>query len=544
MSSPIIPLPDSIQEAGGTVSAQVPTSVTMSTERLRPLVDVFRTDLRTWTGRELDPPRVASSAVPAGIHFTLTDDGPATPLAPLSAASLGEHALTVDERGVLVESATEEGLARGAATVIQLLRAQDGPRGVRIHDRAHWGWRGLSLDVVRSFVPLERVLRIVDLLALYKFNVLHLHLSDNEAWRLELPGWPRLTPDTEAGREYFTLAEYGAIVRYAAERFITVVPEIDLPGHVGAALRAYPELNPIDAERLEGPFPIANLSVDAPRSWALVDDVVRTLVDHTPGPFIHVGGDEAFGMDGDAHIAFVERAVAALRAAGKKTIGWQETSRADIGSEHIAQYWVDFRIDDEGAEREPSGADAIAEESLAAMVSHFAEAARDGERIGRKGMQAVLSPISHAYVDRPHAEASVDAGQDAARSGLGFAYYPPTPISAYLEWDARDVLPAVDLAKVAGVEAALWCESVRGPADIDALLMPRLPAVAEVAWAGSGRRDWPVFRNALAEHAVLWDEGGWAWYQADSVAWRRRIGGASAGLGEGGASSAVAGRAS
>ncbi|MGH8954580.1 MAG: family 20 glycosylhydrolase [Microbacterium sp.] len=516
---PLIPTPSSVLSAPGALDPDSLVRVTAADERALVIAERFRSDLASWTGRSLDAGVCVGERAAASVHFEVTGGAAVPAVAP---GSLGDHTVLVDERGITVSAADTEGLARGAASAVQLLGTTDAEHipFSRIEDRAAWGWRGLSLDVVRFFSPIERIRQVIDLLALYKFNVLHLHLSDNEGWRLAIPGWPLLTPATDGPREFYTLEEYRDLVQYAQDRFITIVPEIDLPGHAAAALRAYPELNPVDAAALGGAFPIANLATDSPRAWALVDDVVRTLAENTPGPFIHIGGDEAFGMDAAAHEAFVERAVERVVAAGKRTIGWQETSRAAIGPAHTAQYWVDFVIDDSAPSDEP-GPDGVPEESLSAMAAHFREAMHDGQRIVSKGSRVIVSPISHAYMDRPHAERSLDEAQEQARSRIGLAYYPGTSLREYLEWDAVDVLPGLDRERISGVEGALWCESVTEASDIDALLLPRLTAIAEVAWAGSARAGWERFRDALAAHPALWEAQGWRWFQADTVEWRR-----------------------
>ncbi|MEV7631852.1 family 20 glycosylhydrolase [Microbacterium sp. NPDC089318] len=517
---PIVPAVVSDTETDGSLDLSTLTSITASDDRARRVAETFVGAEGVWLpGGEV---RLIDSRVDGGVHFDLrAAEGSRPALAPNSPESLGAHEIRIDRAGIVVSAASEEGLARGAATIVQLLADRAGVVSSRvIRDEAAWGWRSLSLDVVRYFSDTDQVLRVIDLLALYKFNVLHLHLSDNEGWRLEIPGWPQLTP-TDA--DFFSLAEYRRIVDYATERFITVVPEIDLPGHAAAALRAYPELNPEDAARPAGPFPIANLSTDSPAAWRLVDDVVTTLAENTPGPFIHVGGDEAFGMEAAAHEAFVEHAIAAVRAAGKKSVGWQETSRANVDAEHTVQFWVDFDIDAPRPEQE-SGSTAteqIPDDSMAAMIAHFGEAMRDRQRILDKGLHLVISPISHSYLDRPHAESSIHGEQEQERSRIGLAYYPGTPVRDYLEWDPASVLARVDVSRIRGVEAALWCESIREASDIDALLLPRLPAVAEVAWSGSRRSDWDGFRDRIAHHAPLWDAAGWCWFAVDSVPWRR-----------------------
>ncbi|GAA2974303.1 hexosaminidase [Microbacterium terrae] len=521
-SLPVIPSPAVVVLGEGALRISDLTTITVSDERALTLATRFREDLARWGGPMLGDVSVTRERVGASVRFVLTstDTDPRWPGTP---GVDDAHTVVVDEQGVVVESAHLSGLVRGAASVIQLLARSEGDLGlVRFEDRARWSWRGLSVDVVRWFVPYEQLKRIVDLLALYKFNVLHLHLSDNEGWRLEIPGWPMLTTGEGDTREYLTLDEYDDLVAYAADRFITVVPEIDMPGHVAAALRAYPELNPIDAAGLEGPFPIANLSPDSDAAWRFLDDVLRTLAAHTPGPFIHVGGDEAFGMDADAHAAFVNRAIATVKQLGKQSIGWQETSRADVGPDHIAQYWVDFKVEgDKAPESGSKSLDDVSESSMAALAAHFAEAMLDGERINSKGSRLLVSPLSRAYLDRPHGERSWSDAQEALRARLGLQYYPGTAVRDYLEWNPAEILPAIDESRIVGVETAIWCESVKDLADLEALLLPRLPAIAEVGWSAKPT-SWDEYRERLAQHAPLWTAQDWRWFEVETVDWIRR----------------------
>nr|BFE82474.1 family 20 glycosylhydrolase [Planobispora longispora] len=288
----------------------------------------------------------------------------------------------VTSGGATVTASSAEGLFRGATTFAQLLTGQDaggGPGGphagdgrtaqdsgpgltapaVRVLDGPALRWRGLSLDVVRRFFPVAQVKKVVDLLALYKFNVLHLHLTDSQAWRLEITGRPGLTdpanwPGGEGSRngdgpQFYTREDYREIVEYAAERFVTVVPEIDMPGHALAAVRAYPELAGAD----EPPHPL--LPFIDPRAGAadgFVADVLRQVADLTPGPFLHIGGDEAFGMPHELYAAFTARALRLARTTGKRVVAWQEAARSGaLTPADLAQCWIgsDHSFDAEGA---------------------------------------------------------------------------------------------------------------------------------------------------------------------------------------------------
>jgi hexosaminidase len=409
---------------------------------------------------------------------------------------------------------------------------------LRIQDRAEFAWRGLSLDTVRAFVDVAEVKRIIDLLALYKFNVLHLHLSDNEGWRIQLKSWPKLTPTGPDGRrEFYTSDEFTEIIHYAHERFITVIPEIDMPGHVGAALRAYPELADPNS-RLDGPFPLAWLDTDSPTTHRFVEDVLTELAAMTDGPYLHIGGDEAFGMPADAHAAFITRTVRLVRRLNKRAVAWQEASRGDVGPKETIQHWIDFAVpataqhqaaNPEGEDGSPAAhvtptiPSGIPADLLALLKETFIAASADSARTAAKGARVIASPTGHAYLDRPHAELSRNPSQNSVRARLGLAHYPPTPIAAYVDWNPRHAVAAELSEQLIGVEAAVWCETVTSTAELEMLLLPRLTGIAEVAWtAPTSDRDLASYRNRLAQHALLWDNAGWAWYETATVSFPDR----------------------
>ncbi|WP_052206950.1 family 20 glycosylhydrolase [Sinomonas humi] len=521
---PLIPRPLALAVHGGTLTLTSLREVSVSHGSVLPVAERFLGDLRRWTGLELDGPRISGTRGRVGVRIELSGPAPWAELSPESAAATGAHTLTIDSDGFLVKSESLEGLYRGLTSVVQAIGtgAETVPK-LQIIDRARYGWRGLSLDTARSFVPVEEVRRIIDLLALYKFDVLHLHLTDNEGWRLQVPGWPELTPEPGDGPvRFYTLDDLAELNRYSADRFITVVPEIDLPGHAGAALRAYPGLNPGAVDELDRPFPRANLDPGSEEAWRFLDDVVSALAAAAAGPYVHIGGDEAFGMDDAAHAAFVDRAVARAGELGKTVIGWQETSRADVGAEQIVQHWIDFsgaEAGDDDAARDAADAPgpippAIQQE----LTANFRKAAGDGRRIADKGVRVIMSPTGHAYLDRPHQDVSLDDEQNAKKSGLGLAYYPPTPLAAYLEWDPATVTPAIPARSIVGVEAALWTETADSADDRGALLLPRLPAIAEAAWS-EGTSHWSEYRERLGPQSRLWERAGVPWYRASSVPW-------------------------
>ncbi|MFJ4166900.1 family 20 glycosylhydrolase [Microbacterium sp. NPDC089698] len=520
-SLPIIPRPADLSVNRGELAIDAISCITFNHPSAFTVATRFRDDLQRWAGIDLSRPSATPNSE-IGVRIELQSEGDRTGLSPESVSADGAYALTIDGSGVLVTSDSAEGLHRGLTTIVQLFATlgRTIPH-LQVVDAARYGWRGLSLDTARSFVPVDEIRSIIDVLSLYKVNVLHLHLSDNEGWRLEMPGWPRLTG---TGSSYYTASDLAELSRYAADRFITVIPEIDLPGHVGAAIRAYPELNRLAVSELDRPFPRANLDPASATAWRFVDDIVEALASVTAGPYLHVGGDEAFGMDDAAHVSFVERVLERTVACGKIPIGWQEISRARVQPGQLVQHWIDFssseEIDDptDSTDTQPELATRmLPPDVLRELTLNFSKAAGDARNIEQKGVRVVLSPTGHAYLDRPHQDRSLDPGQRS--EDFGMRLYPPTPLGAYLEWDPATVTPTIPADRIVGVEAALWTEHADTRGARAALLLPRLPAVAEVAWS-SGVSSWEEYRARLARHSLMWQRADISWYQADSVPWQ------------------------
>ena len=230
-----------------------------------------------------------------------------------------------------------------AQQTLQRLPAGD----VTIADRPRFAWRGAMLDVARHFFGVDDVQRLIDQLAAYKLNVLHLHLSDDQGWRIAIERWPRLAE--HGGRSavggdrggFYSHDDYREIVRYAAERFITVVPEIDVPGHTHAALAAYPEL--ADGQPAE-PYTgievgFSSLDVHADVTYRFLGEVFAELAALTPGEFLHIGGDEAHSTSTEDYLAFMARVQPLVAAQGKRLVGWEEVASAPLAAGSLVQYW-------------------------------------------------------------------------------------------------------------------------------------------------------------------------------------------------------------
>jgi hexosaminidase len=509
----VVPAVRTFEPRAGELRLQSLATVSVRHREALPVAESFRDRMRELADLEVPGATVAVAATGTDLRIELEAGciGPITRGIRADGAGPDREAyhLAVSETGVLVRAGTPEGADRALTSLLQLAALGDGvvPCGT-IDDAPEFAWRGLSLDVVRTFVPLAEVKRVVDMLSLYKLNVLHLHLTDNEAWRLQINSWPRLTDD-----RHYTQPEFRELVAYARERFVTVIPEIDLPGHSTAALAAYPELGGAGADS-------PNLDPASEHVWRFVHDVMSEVAAISPAPYIHIGGDEAFGMGDGEHAEFVDRTVSIVKGLGKRVVGWQEICRSAVGPDDVVQHWIDFA---HGIEENNAAAalavDDLPREVLHMLIDHFSKAHDDVGRMVQKQVRVLLSPTGHLYLDRPHADASTRPEQDALRSRLGLQFYPPSSLEAMFDWDPLHAVAGLDAGSFAGVEAAVWCETVESMNDLELLLLPRLLGVAEAAWCASRRSAWGDHRARLAVHATLWRRAGWSWYHADSVEW-------------------------
>ena len=462
------------------------------------LGDALATLLRPATGFRI-PVEATDGAAPRGA-VVLRLGGP---------AALGPegYELTVSADSVRLTAAAPAGLFYAAQTLRQLLpagiEAEQSPIPAasawtvppgRIVDRPRFAYRGAMLDVARHFFTVDEVQQYIDLLALYKLNILHLHLTDDQGWRVQIDAWPRLTTvggRTEvAGRSggFYTKADYGEIVRYAAERFITVVPEIDMPAHTQAAIAAYPELGcgrPAPDTSLNAPLPglytgihvgFSALCPDKDSTYQFVDDVVRELAAMTPGPYLHLGGDEVEALSHAQYAQFIERVQDIVARHGKAMVGWDEIGRARLRPGTVAQLW----------------------RSDTAMAA------------ARQGAKLVVSPATKVYIDMKYTPATEVGHRWAAFIELRTAY----------DWDPVTHFAGVAERDVLGVEAPLWTETVKNITAAQYLAVPRLPAIAEVAWSPPSARAWRSFRTRIAAHAPRWRLLGLNFYPSPQVDWQ------------------------
>ncbi|WP_314422294.1 family 20 glycosylhydrolase [uncultured Microbacterium sp.] len=448
-------------------------------------------------------------------------DGPADSTISLridpDAAAAEGYTLTVGSSTEIV-GADEAGLYYGVQTLLQLLREGDDGWGLThasISDAPRFPRRGVMLDVTRHFFSVAEVEKFIDATSALKFNHLHLHLTDDQGWRIQIDSWPKLTERaslTAAGGDpggFYSKDDYRAIVSYAAARHMVVIPEIDLPGHTHAIGVAYPELveAPVlndglvaESARLGQPLPVkgepyvgwgvghSSVRIHEERTYDFVRDVVRELAELTPGPYIHIGGDESLGTPQADFDVFVERATEIVVEAGKIPVAWHEVgAAAGIAEGTIGQYW---------GKTTPEG-------THAEEAAHFVE----------RGGALIMSAADVAYLDMKY----------SSDFPLGLTWAGVVDVRKAYEWEPTEVLDLPDSA-ILGVEAPLWSETARTIRDVEQLVFPRAAAQAEIAWSprSAPERTWESFRSRLATLAPLWETADIDFHRSEEIPWTDR----------------------
>ena len=440
------------------------------------------------------PPRVETGSTPPRDVIVLR-------LSEIADTSAEAYELTVSGERVVISGRQPAGVFYGVQTLRQLLPAfveheatrADKSRplivpAVQVTDSPRFAWRGAMLDVARHFLGVDDVKRYMDLMALHKLNVLHLHLSDDQGWRIEIKSWPNLTAEggkSEVGGGvggFFTQQDYAALVAYGRDRGITLVPEIEMPSHINAALASYAELNcdGVARQRYTGiEVGFSAICVDKDISYRFIDDVVREIAALTPGPYFHIGGDEVRTLlTPQQYVAFIERAQAIVESHGKEMIGWDEISTARLSKTTVVQFWRP----DQGAPVQP---------------------AANGNRV-------IVSVANRAYLDMQY--------DTSSPIGLHWAAYIDVPDS--YNWDPLTVSKEIPESAIVGVEAPLWTETAANIRDVEWLAFPRLAAIAEIGWS-KGERQWEEFAPRLGAQDARWSALGINFHRSPKVPWRR-----------------------
>lgn len=484
----LIPKPVSVTPSGGVFTLTNTTNIYVDPGNPEgAAIGHYLADkLRPATGFALEV--LATIVAPAPGHIYLTTDG--------GDPTLGEegYGLTITPDAVTLRAYQPAGLFRGLQTIRQLLppaierdSTQAGPWLIpagTIRDYPRFAWRGAMLDVARHFFSVADVERYLDLMAYYKLNRLHLHLADDQGWRLEITSWPDLTTiggSTEVGGGpggFYTQADYTEIVAYAQARYIVIVPEIDMPGHTNAALASYAELN------CNGQAPelytgtdvgFSSLCISQDITFKFVEDVVREIAALTPGPYFHIGGDEAAATKDADYKLFVERVQAIVQSHGKQMVGWEEVAQIQLLPTSIAQHW---------------------NSDLAAQAA-------------RQGAKVILSPASRAYLDMKYDSSTL----------LGLDWAGTTDMQDAYTWDPATQVAGVNESDILGVESPLWSETLQTIDEIEFMAFPRLLGHAELGWSPAAGRAWDEYTVRLGTHGPRLAALGVNFYAAPLIPW-------------------------
>ncbi|PWB75710.1 MAG: beta-N-acetylhexosaminidase [Anaerolineales bacterium] len=404
-------------------------------------------------------------------------------------SSLGEegYELSITPDGIDLRAHQPAGLFYGTQTLRQLSGTPQDQTlslpAVSIHDSPRFNWRGAMLDVARHFFGVEDIKRYIDLISHYKMNRLHLHLTDDQGWRIEIKSWSKLTgigAQTQVnggGGGFYTQEQFKEIVEYARSRYVTIVPEIDTPGHTNAALASYPELNQSEEapplyEGTEVGF--STLNINSEITYKFLEDVIRELAAISPAPYIHIGGDEAKSTPEDQYKYFIKRFQQIIFAHDKIPVGWAEIGDAELDPRTLAQHW-------QGAAY---------------------------QNAKKQGCKIILSPGNKTYLDMKYDESTP--------IGLDWAGY--ISVKDSYDWDPGSTMDGLEESDVLGIEAPLWTETVLTMKDIEYMTFPRIVGIAELAWSSKGQ-NWEEYKQRLAKHGKYMRALNINYFNSPDVEW-------------------------
>ena len=494
----IVPYPNHLETGRGTyrVTDRPVTGDSRTDERTQRAVVGFAARLATVTGGT-NPVTVADEVPASGIRFVTDESLPAE-----------GYELNVDGEGIEVRASQFPGFLYALQSLEQLLPAavygtEPAPDAawevpcVKIADAPRFAYRGMHLDVARHFFSVDEVKRYIDVMAIHKLNTLHWHLTDDQGWRIEIKRYPELTAvgsirkatvvrkewGTYDGTPYggfYTQDEIRDVVKYAADRGVTVIPEIDLPGHMLAALTAYPELGCTGGPyEVWGRWGVADdvLCPGREKTFEFLEGVLTEVMELFPSEYIHIGGDECPKVRWEK----CPRCQAKIRQLGLKDDG-------EHTAEHYLQSYVTDRIGKFLAQhgRRIIGWDEILEgraPSDAVVMSW--RGSEGGIAAAKLGHDVIMTPNSHFYFDYYQ---SLDT--DAEPFGIG-GYIPMEQVYSYDP--AFPELTPEQQKHILGVQANLWTEYVLSDEHLEYMLLPRLAALSEVQWCLPETKDWNRF---------------------------------------------------
>jgi len=500
----IIPKPEkiSILEGEFTISKDTKILIHSDTEKIRYAVAYFNNLLSSSTGYTLQVVVSEDSTVQENM-IVLTTQG--------TDSKLGDEGynLSVHKNTVHIRANTAAGIFYGIQTVRQLLpvdfegsvvsdkRQTWSIPGVEIQDKPRFSYRGMHLDVCRHFMPKEFIKKYIDYIAMHKMNTFHWHLTEDQGWRIEIKKYPRLTKvgswreetligypynlprkfDGERYGGFYTQEDIKEIVDYAESRFVTIIPEIEMPGHSQAALAAYPELSCTG-----GPYKVRTYwgvskevyCAGKEKTFKFLEDVLSEVIELFPSKYIHIGGDECpkerwencpdcqkrirendLKNEHELQSYFIKRIEKFLNSRGRYIIGWDEILEGGLAPEATVMSW-------RGTE--------------------------GGIQAARQGHDVVMTPTTHCYFDY------YQGNPDFEPKAIG-SYIPLKKVYSYDPVPA--VLSAEEAKHILGAQGNVWTEYIQSPDQVEYMAIPRMAALAEVVWSTQKQRKWSDFMNRM-----------------------------------------------
>ncbi len=489
-STSLIPKPVSVEDSRGyfEITAQTKLYYGEENESLKKVAVYFAELVKPATGFDLPVLPESQKTSRNSISFLIDENN-----------EFGKegYEIKIYPGEIILSGNSAEGVFRGIQTLRQLLPDAIEKKSVqkvkweipagKITDFPVYEYRGTMLDVCRHFFGMEDVKRYIDLMTVYKLNTLHLHLSDDQGWRIEIKSWPKLTEiggQTQVGGGkggYYTQEQYKELVKYAADRYITIIPEIDMPGHTNAALASYPELN-CDGKARElytgTDVGFSTLCTHKDVVYRFIDDVIRELAAITPGEYIHIGGDESHVTKMEDYIPFMEKVQGIVEKHGKKVLGWDEIAHSTLKKNTVVEYW--------------------AKDSNAIMAVE-------------KGAKVLMAPASRTYLDMQYNK----------KTPLGLHWSGYVDVKKAYDWDPATLVKKIGKKDIVGLESPLWTETIKTMKDIEFMAFPRLAGHAEIGWTPFEDRSWEEYKVRLGKHAGRFEALDINFYRSKLIDWNK-----------------------
>ena len=502
----IIPLPSTYELKPGTfyITGQSSIGIDKSDPEMTALANYFNEEISDATGFSLPVNNSGTIIFQLGEHKELGEEG---------------YQLSISADQLILSAYKHHGIFNGIQSVLQLLPPEIKSKTVQadatwsincieVTDKPQFAWRGLMLDVGRHFFTKQEVKKFIDQMAEYKYNVFHWHLTDDQGWRLEVKSLPRLTAigawraprvgnwwerepqlptDSLSYGGYYTTEDIREIVEYAQQRYVTIVPEIDIPGHSMAALSAYPEISCTG-----GPFHVNvgntfyteienSLCAGNEQTFEVLDSVFAAVARLFPSPYIHIGGDECYKGFWEKcpkckmrmqkeHLKnleelqsyFVKRVAAMVQKRGKQVIGWDEILEGGLAPETIVMSWRGMK---------------------------------GGIEAAKQGHSVIMTPTDHCYLDFYQGDPTVEPNTYSMLRLQDCYKYQLIPDS-------------VDASMIMGGQGNLWTESVPHYRQVEYMIWPRALAISETLWTDARLRNWKFFVNRVEQQFERFDRSG------------------------------------